>query len=128
MISMRFLDETACAILDPRISTFLKPMSMDNRILGRVGTIVHQEQIDVAGVVDEESLVARGHEVAGFLVRSETDLWDGGEGGMLSVFLFPRSKFLPPLLVAHNNAHDCVRSPPPHEAYISRFCLRMSPH
>jgi hypothetical protein len=35
---------------------------------------VHEEEVDVAGVVDDERLVATGHEVAGLLVGSVTDL------------------------------------------------------
>lgn len=34
---------------------------------------MHKEELDVADVVDEESLVAGGHHVAGLLVGSETD-------------------------------------------------------
>ena len=47
----------------------------DVALLGSVGSVVHQEEIDIAGVVDEESFVARGLEVARFLVRSKTNLW-----------------------------------------------------
>jgi hypothetical protein len=35
---------------------------------------VHEEEVDVAGVVNEESLVAGGHHVACLLVGSETNL------------------------------------------------------
>lgn len=35
---------------------------------------MHQEELDVLGVVDEESLVAGGHHVAGLLVGAITDL------------------------------------------------------
>jgi hypothetical protein len=35
---------------------------------------VHKEEVNVAGVVDEESLVAGGHHVASLLVGSETNL------------------------------------------------------
>lgn len=45
--------------------------------LGSVNTVVHQEQIDILGVVDEESLVAGGHHVASLLVRAEADLVQG---------------------------------------------------
>jgi hypothetical protein len=34
---------------------------------------VHEEELDVLGVVDEESLVAGGHHVAGLLVGTVTD-------------------------------------------------------
>lgn len=42
--------------------------------LGGVGSVVHEEEVDVSGVVDDESLVARWHHVAGLLVGAETDL------------------------------------------------------
>jgi hypothetical protein len=35
---------------------------------------VHEQQLDVLGVVDEESLVAGGHHVLGLLVATVTDL------------------------------------------------------
>lgn len=35
---------------------------------------MHQEQLNVLGVVDEESLVAGGHHVAGLLVATITNL------------------------------------------------------
>lgn len=38
------------------------------------GLVVHQEEVDVADVVDEEGLVAGGHHVAGLLVGAETNL------------------------------------------------------
>ena len=43
-------------------------------ILGSVGAVVHQEELDILGVVDEESLVAGGHHVTGLLVGAVTDL------------------------------------------------------
>jgi len=43
-------------------------------ILGSEGLVVHEEEIDVAGVVDEESLVSGWGEVTGLLVGTETDL------------------------------------------------------
>lgn len=42
--------------------------------LGSVDTVVHEQEVNVLGVVDEESLVAGGHHVASLLVRAETDL------------------------------------------------------
>ena len=36
---------------------------------------MHEEEVDVAGVVNEEGLVAGGHHVAGLLVGSETNLY-----------------------------------------------------
>lgn len=35
---------------------------------------MHKKELDLTNVVDEESLVARGHHVASFLVGSETNL------------------------------------------------------
>lgn len=43
-------------------------------VLGSVGAVVHQEELDVLGVVDDEGLVAGGHHVTGLLVATVTDL------------------------------------------------------
>lgn len=43
-------------------------------LLGGVGLVVHEEEVEVTGVVDEESLVAGGHHVAGLLVAAVADL------------------------------------------------------
>ena len=40
---------------------------------------MHEEEVDVAGVVNEEGLVAGGHHVAGLLVGSETNLYASSE-------------------------------------------------
>ena len=45
-----------------------------NYLLCGIGLVVHEKEFDVAGVVDEESLVAGGHHVASLLVGSETNL------------------------------------------------------
>lgn len=42
--------------------------------LGGVCSVVHEEELDVLGVVDEEGLVARGHHVSCLLVGAEADL------------------------------------------------------
>jgi hypothetical protein len=42
--------------------------------LSSVGLVVHEEKVEVAGVVDEESLVARRHHVAGLPVVAVADL------------------------------------------------------
>jgi hypothetical protein len=39
-----------------------------------VGEVVHEEEVDVARVLDEEGLVAGGHQMAGLLVGTVTDL------------------------------------------------------
>ena len=44
------------------------------RLLGSVGLVVHEEEVEVTDVVDEESLVAGGHHVAGLLVAAVADL------------------------------------------------------
>ena len=43
-------------------------------ILSGKGLVVHEEEVDIVGVVDEESLVAGRHQVTGFLVRTVADL------------------------------------------------------
>jgi hypothetical protein len=43
-------------------------------ILGSEGLVVHEEKLDISGVVNQESLVARWHHVAGFLVGAKSDL------------------------------------------------------
>ena len=43
-------------------------------LLGGVGLVVHEEEVEVTGVVDEESLVAGGHHVAGLLVAAVANL------------------------------------------------------
>lgn len=44
-------------------------------ILSGVGTVVHEEEVDVTGVLDEEGLVAGGHHVLGLLVATVSDLY-----------------------------------------------------
>lgn len=44
-------------------------------VLSGVGTVVHQQQLDVLGVADEEGLVAGGHHVTGLLVGAIADLY-----------------------------------------------------
>ena len=51
-------------------------------VLGGVGLVVHQEELDVVDVADEERLVAGGHHVAGLLVGAIADL--GVEIGCVS--------------------------------------------
>lgn len=43
-------------------------------VLSGVGPVVHEEELDIVDVVDEESLVARGHHVLGLLVGAIADL------------------------------------------------------
>lgn len=46
------------------------------RDLGSVCAVVHEQQFNVSGVVDEEGLVAGGHHVSCLLVGAETNLSD----------------------------------------------------
>ena len=76
-MSTRLREETALAILLFRQQNREKK---DYRfvcrinILSGVGAVVHEEELNVLGVVDEESLVTRRHQVAGLLVATITDL------------------------------------------------------
>jgi hypothetical protein len=72
MISMRFRAETECEILCV-VSRGLCVSGVGG-VLGGEGLVVHEEEVDVADVVDDERLVAAGHQVAGPLVGSVTDL------------------------------------------------------
>jgi hypothetical protein len=47
---------------------------------------VHKEELDISGIIDEESLVAGGHHVAGFLVGAKSDL-NNFDQSMLPVLL-----------------------------------------
>ena len=47
-------------------------------VLSGVGAVVHEEKVELADVVDEESLVAGRHHVAGLLVGTVTDLGHDG--------------------------------------------------
>lgn len=46
-------------------------------VLGGVGPVVHQEELEVVDVVDDEGLVAGGHHVLGLLVGAIADLEAG---------------------------------------------------
>lgn len=46
-------------------------------VLSGIGSVVHQEQLDILGVVDDEGLVAGGHHVAGLLVGAVANLYSG---------------------------------------------------
>ena len=78
MMSIRFFDETAWPILGKSVSAFLCHFSFcrifREDVLSGVGLVVHQEEVDVARVLDEEGLVARGHHVARLLVGAIADL------------------------------------------------------
>lgn len=51
------------------------PLRFDGlNVLSGESLVVHQEELDVTDVADEESLVAGGHHVAGLLVGTVSDL------------------------------------------------------
>ena len=50
------------------------PHNVGEYSLGGVGLVMHHEKIDIADVVDEESLVAGRHHVAGPLIAAIADL------------------------------------------------------
>lgn len=50
-------------------------MSRERHILSSVGAVVHEQKLNVLGVVDEESLVAGRHHMPGLLVATITDLF-----------------------------------------------------
>jgi len=43
-------------------------------VLSSEGAVVHEEKLDVVGVLDEECLVARRHHMASLLVGTVSDL------------------------------------------------------
>lgn len=74
-----FLDDTEWDILLPfsDLSNLAYRQCMDlvsiNLLCGEC-LVVHEEKVNVVGVVDYESFVARGHKMAGFSVRTVSDL------------------------------------------------------
>lgn len=55
---------------------FVRPAVRDqSNVLGGVGAVVHEEEVQVTNVVDQESLVAGGHHVASLLVGAIADLY-----------------------------------------------------
>jgi hypothetical protein len=58
--------------VSPRVGTGV--LRGDRDVLGGVGAVVHEQQLDVLDVADKEGLVARGHHEAGLLVGAEADL------------------------------------------------------
>jgi hypothetical protein len=65
---------SACSIQGDSAISNVQNIASRLDILSSEGAVVHQEELDVLGVVDEESLVAGGHHVTGLLVGSVTDL------------------------------------------------------
>ena len=72
---------------DPaRVSFFLSRRDFQGgHILGSVGAVVHEEKLDILGVLHKEGLVARGHHMTGLLVAAVADL---SIQYQYSVFLF----------------------------------------
>lgn len=62
------------ARFSPFLSCFAPYLGRAIHVLGGVGLVVHEEELDVLDVADKESLVARGHHVAGLLVGAIADL------------------------------------------------------
>jgi hypothetical protein len=56
MISTRFLDETLWAILSRVSFDYLSDSPFGCHILGGVGVLMHQQQLNILGVADEEGL------------------------------------------------------------------------
>jgi hypothetical protein len=89
MMSIRFLDETLWAILETKRVSYIhpqlphgktKPISRignlergENALCG-IGLVVHEEELDVPDVADEERLVARRGHVLGLAVGAITNL------------------------------------------------------
>ena len=59
-MSTLFLDETACDILVLVSNGSNRPQIFIN-LLGCKCLVMHKKEIDIAGVVDEEGFVTRGH-------------------------------------------------------------------
>jgi hypothetical protein len=69
-----------------------------------VCSVVHEEEVDVFGVVNEESLVAGGHHMSGLLVGAETNLF----GVLVSHYLTSPSSSPPPVVVTRLAALECI--------------------
>jgi hypothetical protein len=48
--------------------------SKSRNVLSSICAVVHEEEVDFADIVDEESFVTGGHHVAGLLVGAITNL------------------------------------------------------
>ena len=46
-------------------------------VLCRESPIVHEEKVDVSGIMDDESFVAGGHQMPGFLIGTISNLSHG---------------------------------------------------
>lgn len=110
MISILFLDETAWEIL-LRVS----PDGYSRRylyILSSEGLVVHEEKVNFADVVDEESLVTGRHHVASLLVGSETNLYPSSAIVPLHAFVVDRGSRIRPLSSWATSHPKFLRSTP----------------
>lgn len=77
-----------CAIPREYIAAFV---SIGICVLSGVGAVVHQQQLDVTDVADEEGLVAGGGQEAGLLVGTVADLKKNSLSDLLLVSFEPTS-------------------------------------
>ena len=78
MISTLFLDETACAILNLVRYCRLDVEGEEELMRGLlcdISLVVHEQEVNVGRLVDQESFVPGWHHVASLLVRTEPDLY-----------------------------------------------------
>lgn len=64
--------------------------------LSSVGAVVHEEEVQVADVVDEESLVAGRHHVASLAVVTVTNLYSQHPSALIPGFHLPAVLLYPP--------------------------------
>ena len=90
---------------DPRAEHISPPIGMVKftglglwDVLSSVGAVVHEEELDVLNVVNEESLVAGGHHVLSLLVATVTDLF---RYQLVSLFIFLMFRY------GSNSKADC---------------------
>ena len=102
MMSIRFRDETLCAILQvPAVSEAGDGDFGRHDVLRSICPVVHQEELDILGVADQKRLVTRGHHVSRLLVGAEADLRWG-----------PRQKNIPKLSTGPGRQSSVERSSP----------------
>ena len=92
MISTRLREETAWPILTIRQYANPSICELSCNILGSERAVVHQEQFNIVGVLDEERLVARRHHVAGLLVGTVSNLNPSKYSSIVAPTPTPRNK------------------------------------
>lgn len=137
-ISIRLREETPCAILSYVVSKLNREVTVKvliNSLCG-VGLVVHEEKVKLAGVVDEECLVSRGHHVPRLPVVAVSDL-QNIDCQHLSAFVpVPRSRRLHSLtaFIGNPGPQLCALLPSPMRWDVSthlrhrRLPLEPSPH